>query len=92
MSTTNTHSPRTVVRKSTETKAAYKTTEFIVYVLAVIAVIITAAATGDGEGDGGDLFNSLDAMQLITFLTIGYAIARGLAKSGSRERYDDDNN
>jgi hypothetical protein len=26
----------------------------------------------------------------ITLLTIGYMIARGLAKSGSREPYDDD--
>jgi hypothetical protein len=25
----------------------------------------------------------------VTFLTIGYMVARGLAKSGSRNRYDD---
>jgi hypothetical protein len=29
------------------------------------------------------------ALQYVTFLTIGYMIARGLAKSGSRNRYDD---
>jgi hypothetical protein len=26
-------------------------------------------------------------MKLITFLTIGYMVSRGLAKSGSREHY-----
>jgi hypothetical protein len=32
----------------------------------------------------------LDRPSSITLLTIGYMIARGLAKSGSREPYDDD--
>jgi surface polysaccharide O-acyltransferase-like enzyme len=77
-------------RRSTETKASTKTTEFFVYLAAVLAVIITAAVVGDGtEGsDAGDLFDANQAMQYITYLTIGYMIARGLAKSGSREHYN----
>jgi len=27
-------------------------------------------------------------MRYVVYLTIGYMVARGLAKSGSRERYD----
>jgi hypothetical protein len=74
-------------RLSTETKASTKTTELIVYVLAVLAVIITAYAVGDDNG-GTDPFGALDAIRYITYLTIGYMVARGLAKSGSRDNYD----
>ena len=72
-------------RSSTETKSALKTTEFIAYALAVLAVIITALAV-DADGLGGnDPFGAESALRYITFLTIGYALARGLAKSGSHE-------
>ena len=74
-------------RLSTETKASTKTTELIVYVLAVLAVIITAYTVGDDNG-GTDPFGALDAIRYITYLTIGYMVARGLAKSGSRDNYD----
>ena len=74
-------------RLSTETKASTKTTEFFLY---VAAVAITAFVVGDdnASGEGGDPFSASDAIRYITFLTIGYMIARGLAKSGSRENYD----
>ena len=71
--------------KSTETKSAYKTTELIVYVLAVAAVLIAAALT-DGGADG---FNTADAWRFVTYLTVGYMISRGLAKAGSRDPYRD---
>lgn len=73
---------------STETKAAVKTTELIMYLLAVAAVVITAYAV-DADGAGADPFNAEQALRYITFLTIGYMIARGLAKSGSREHYSE---
>jgi hypothetical protein len=60
------------VRRSTETKASTKTTEFLVYLAAVAA---------------SDPFSALDAIRYISYLTIGYMIARGLAKSGSRDPY-----
>jgi hypothetical protein len=81
-----THTER---RLSTETKSAYKTTEFMAYVAAVVAVIITAVAVGNGNNGGPDPFSALDAMRYITFLTIGYMVARGLSKMGSRDPYDE---
>jgi hypothetical protein len=72
-------------RSSTETKSAVRTTEFIAYAGAVLAVIITALAV-DANGQGGDdPFGADAAIRYIAFLTIGYALARGLAKSGSHE-------
>jgi hypothetical protein len=74
-------------RLSTETKASTKTTEFFVFLAAVAAVVITAVMVGQDENTGIDPFSALDALQYITFLSIGYMVARGLAKSGSRENY-----
>jgi hypothetical protein len=74
-------------RISTETKSSTKTTELYAYLGAVVAIIITSMVVGD-EGHG-DSFGGYDAMRLITFVTIGYMIARGIAKAGSRDYYDD---
>ena len=83
-------------RLSTETKASTKTTEFFIYLAAVAAVAITALVVGDGgtitdsgEGDGADPFGASEALRYITYLTIGYMVSRGLAKSGSRDFYDE---
>ena len=76
-------------RLSTETKASTRTTELYLYVAAVLAVVITALVVGNGDGGGGDPFGASDAIRYITFLTIGYMVARGLAKSGSRDSYDE---
>lgn len=74
-------------RWSTETKASYKTTELIVYTGAVLAVIMTALAINENDQGGSDPFGAEHALRYITFLTIGYMIARGLAKAGSHEGY-----
>jgi hypothetical protein len=96
-STTSTTSPRSDAanydqprRLTTETKASTKTTELIVYVAAVLLVAITALVVGDKDtgGSTADPFSANDALRYITYLTIGYMIARGLAKSGSRDAYD----
>ncbi len=73
-------------RLATETKAAFKTTEFIVYVLMVVGVLIASAVTD--SGDDNQAFGAKSAWLYVTLLTIGYMISRGLAKSGSREHYD----
>jgi hypothetical protein len=73
-------------RLATETKNSTKTTEFFAFVAVVVAVIVTANLY-DGNGNG-DPFGATTAMRYITYLTIGYMLARGLAKSGSRENYD----
>jgi len=75
-------------RLATETKGATKTTEFFAFVAMVIAVVATANLY-DGTGNGeGDPFGATTAMRYIVWLTIGYMVARGLAKSGSREHYN----
>ena len=73
-------------RLTTETKASFKTTEFIVYILVVIGVLVASAVT-DGGADNQS-FGAKSAWLYVTLLTIGYMISRGLAKSGSPERYD----
>lgn len=73
-------------RRTTETKAAFKTTEFIFYIVVSVAVLIAAALTDNG--DDGQGFGVEGAWLFVTLLTIGYMVSRGLAKSGSRERYD----
>jgi hypothetical protein len=68
-----------------ETKPSFKTTELVVYVLAVIGVLIASKVVGDGgNNDGHDYFAADKAWWFITLLTIGYMISRGLAKAGSR--------
>lgn len=73
-------------RSSTETKSSLKTTELIAYAAAVLAVIMTALAVDANGADGDDPFGAETAIRYITYLTIGYLVARGLAKSGSHER------
>ena len=88
---TGTHPAESVVRhrSSTETKSALKTTEFIAYAGAVLAVVLTALSV-DADGRGGsDPFGAESAIRYIALLTVGYAVARGLAKSGSHENRDD---
>jgi len=72
-------------RISTETKASYKTSEMAVYVLAVIGVLIASLVVDEGASD----FGAQEAWFYVTLLTIGYMISRGLAKSGTREHFDD---
>ena len=69
-------------RESTETKSAYKTTELIVYVLAVVGVLIASAIVDNS-------FGADPAWRYVTYLTVGYMISRGLAKAGSRDPYRD---
>jgi hypothetical protein len=72
---------------ASETKAAYKTTEFIVYVAAVLAVLIASNVMGLDENQH-DYFPADRAWLYVTMLTIGYMVSRGLAKAGSRSVYD----
>jgi len=77
-----------VRRLSTETKGALKTTEFYAFVAMVLGVLLAAWAVGHTDGHT-DYFRADLAWVLLTILTVGYMISRGLAKSGSREPYDD---
>jgi hypothetical protein len=73
--------------RSAETKAAFKTTEFIVYVVAVVGVLVASALVGDSDGRG-DVFLADKAWLYITLLTVGYMVSRGLAKAGVRAHRD----
>jgi hypothetical protein len=77
--------PRPPRRVSTETKASVKTSELVAYVAAVLGVLIASAIV-----DATD-FGAQEAWFYVTLLTIGYLVSRGLAKSGSRDFYTDDN-
>ena len=73
-------------RNANDIKISTRTLEFAVYVAAVLATIITSAVVGDDASENGvDVFNAHDAMQLITWLTVGLMVARGLAKAGNRD-------
>jgi hypothetical protein len=72
------------VRRTTETKAAFKTTELIAYVVAVVGVLIAALVVDEANAGG---LGARQAWLYVTILTVGYMISRGLAKSGSREPY-----
>jgi hypothetical protein len=76
-----------VRRLTTETKAAFKTTEFFAF-LAVLAGILISAAVVDQANAGG--LGARQAWLYATILTVGYMVSRGLAKAGSRQPYDED--
>lgn len=75
-------------RLATETKQAFKTSEFWAYVLVFILILI-AGNSIEGNDGGVDFFNADHVWLYITILTFGYMLSRGLAKSGSRDPYTD---
>jgi hypothetical protein len=77
-------------RLSTETKSAFKTTEFIAMVAIVVGILISAAVIKGGDSGGTDEFIARQAWLYVAIVAAGYMISRGLAKSGSREPYYDD--
>lgn len=81
--------PSAIRRLSTETKAAFKTTEFFAYLAVVIGLLI-AGNTVEGQEGGTDYFAADKVWLYVTLLTIGYMVSRGLAKAGSREPYTDE--
>jgi hypothetical protein len=77
----------TTRRRSTETKASFKTTEFFAYLAAVVGVLIAAGVVDETNAGG---FGARQAWLYVTILTVGYMVSRGFAKSGSREPYTAD--
>jgi hypothetical protein len=78
---------RVAPRRGSETKAAFKTTEFIAYVVAVIGVLLASflVSTTDAYED---YFRADRAWFYIVLLSIGCMMSRGLAKAGSRQHDD----
>jgi hypothetical protein len=78
--------PGFIQRLGTETKAAFKTTEFYVMVVVLVGILIAGNAIEIAEG-GKDYFTADKVWLYITILASAYMISRGLAKSGSRDPY-----
>lgn len=82
-----------VRRLTTETKQAFKTTEFWAMVGVIAAILVSAAAIKGGDTGGTDEFIARQAWLYVAIVASAYFISRGLAKSGSRDPYterDDD--
>lgn len=73
-----------------ETKSALKTTEFYVWLVVSIAILIAAAVTDNGDDD--QRFGADHAWLYVAIVTAAYIVSRGLAKAGVHrdERQDDD--
>lgn len=80
-------------RLSTETKSAFKTTEFMAYLAVLAAIVIAGAVTSASSTSSGahhaDVFTAHQVWLYAAILTVGYMISRGLAKMGSRQPYDE---
>jgi hypothetical protein len=77
-----------VRRISTETKAAFKTTEFVAF-LAIVAGILISAAVIKATSGHRDVFTAAQAWLYVSIVAVGYMISRGLAKAGSKQHYDE---
>jgi hypothetical protein len=79
-----------IARLTTETKQAFKTTEFWAMVGIVAGILIASAVVGQGDGNGNgnvDAFPAVRAWLYVAIVGVGYMVSRGLAKAGSREPY-----
>ena len=76
-------------RLTTETKHAFKTTEFWVYLTILVGLLIAGIVADADEGSAVDGFGANQVWLYAVILTVGYLISRGLAKSGSRDPYWD---
>ena len=63
----------------TETKSFFRTSEFWAFILLLVAVVLAAYVSGE------DSISREDGWRFATALGVGYMVARGLAKAGSRE-------
>ncbi|MFL5973265.1 MAG: hypothetical protein ACJ750_12845 [Gaiellaceae bacterium] len=81
--------PRGVVaRLATDTKQAFKTTEFWAMVAIVAGILIASWMIDDGGGGAsGDAFPAVRAWLYVAIVASAYIVSRGLAKAGSPEPY-----
>jgi hypothetical protein len=71
--------------RTPETKPFFLTSEFIVWLITVIAVLIAAAVTKRGTG-GADVLDAGLAWTLVTVIGFAYIISRGISKAGTKYR------
>jgi len=66
--------------KTPETKEFFKTSEFAVWALTALGILISAAVIS--EGDGSD-FPANQAWLYVAIVSFAYIVSRGIAKTGS---------
>lgn len=79
-----------IARLTTETKHAFKTTEFWAMLAIIAGILIASWVVGQGDGNGNadtDAFPAQRAWLYVAIVGVGYMVSRGLAKAGSREPY-----
>ena len=69
-------------RTYTETKEGFKTTEFMLALAAIVAILI---ATYVADADLG----ANDGWKYMSWVAAAYIVSRGLAKLGTREPYEE---
>src|SRR5436853_7829572 len=74
--------------RTPETKPFFLTSEFIVWLFTVVAVLIAAAVTKRGAG-GADVLDAGAAWALVTAIGFAYIISRGISKAGTKYRGND---
>jgi hypothetical protein len=79
--------PRVVARLTTETKQAFKTTEFWAMAAIVASILVASWVVDDGAAGDGDAFPAVRAWLYVAIVASAYIVSRGLAKAGSREPY-----
>jgi hypothetical protein len=70
-------------RTFTETKAGIKTTEFLLTIAAIVAILV-AVYVADADLDASD------GWRYASWVAAAYILSRGLAKLGTREPYTDE--
>jgi hypothetical protein len=71
--------------RTPETKPFFLTSEFVVWALTVIALLIAGAVTKAGT-DGSDVFSASTVWTLVTVIGFAYIISRGISKAGQKYR------
>jgi hypothetical protein len=72
--------------KTPETKEFFKTSEFAVWLVTVIGILIAANTVGGGNEDH---FRADEAWLYVALTSAAYVISRGISKSGTRRGYGD---
>jgi hypothetical protein len=78
-----------VRRLATETKQAFKTSEFWMALTVIAGILVSAALIKGGDTSGTDEFIARNAWLYVAIVAGAYCIGRGLAKAGSSEPYTD---
>jgi hypothetical protein len=81
---------RAARRLATETKQAFKTSEFWMSLGVIVMILISALLIKGGDSGGTDEFIARQAWLYVAIVTGAYLISRGLAKAGSQDPYTED--